>query len=77
MVLVNVIIQGQKVGVMRADDPRQLAQAAWALVHGLAMLLMDGKISEMNAQSVTSLSTAVTQLLLEGIAMPLLGDRMS
>ncbi len=69
MVLVNVIIQGQKVGVMRANDPRQLAQAAWALVHGLAMLLMDGQISEMNAQSVTSLSTAVTQLLLEGIVI--------
>ena len=69
MVLVNAIIRGQKVGVMRADDPRQLAQAAWALVHGLAMLLMDGQISEMNAQSVKSLSTAVTQLLIEGIAI--------
>ncbi len=69
MVLVNAIIRGQQAGVMRADDPRQLALVAWSLVHGLAMLLMDGQIPGMNPQSVMPLSTAVTQLLIEGIAI--------
>ena len=69
MVLVNAIIRGQQAGVMRADDSRQLALVAWSLVHGLAMLLMDGQIPAMNPQSVTPLSTTVTQLLIEGIAI--------
>lgn len=69
MVLVDAIIRGQQAGVMRTGDPKQLALAAWSLVHGLAMLLMDGQISEINPQSVMPLSAAVTQLLIEGIAI--------
>ena len=29
---------------MRADDPLQLARFVWALVHGVAMLLIDGLV---------------------------------
>lgn len=39
MVLVSSIIAGQQVGIIRSKDPQQLAYAAWALVHGLAMLI--------------------------------------
>jgi len=69
-VLVNAIMRAQQLGLMRSDDPKQLALAAWSLVHGLAMLVMDGQIPEFNPESVTSLSTAMTQLLLEGIVIP-------
>lgn len=68
MVIINSIVAGQQAGVMRTEDPQQLAWAAWALVHGLAMLLIDQQISVTDSQSVTSLSSFVTQMLMEGLA---------
>lgn len=69
LVLVNSIIAGQQVGVIRKEDPQQLAWAAWALVHGLAMLLMDNQIAMTDPQAITALSTFITQTLIEGLAM--------
>jgi AcrR family transcriptional regulator len=40
--LVDAIVWLQKEGLMRRDDPLQLARSIWALVHGVAMLLIDG-----------------------------------
>ena len=40
--LVDAILSQQKDGLMRADDSLQLARFVWALVHGVAMLLIDG-----------------------------------
>lgn len=68
MVLVNVIVEGQKAGVVRSGEPRQLAQAAWALVHGLAMLLIDGRLSVTEEQTLNSLSSFITRMLIEGLA---------
>lgn len=69
MVLVNSIIAGQQVGVIRKEHPQQLAWAAWALVHGLAMLLMDNQIAMTDPQAITTLSTFITQTLIKGLAM--------
>ncbi|NJM98235.1 MAG: TetR family transcriptional regulator [Phormidesmis sp. RL_2_1] len=42
--LVEVILAGQALGVMKAGNADELALAPWALVHGLAMLLLDGML---------------------------------
>lgn len=67
MVLVNSIIAGQKAGMIRSEDPKQLATAAWSLVHGLAMLIIDGQIPIKESQAVASLSSFITQTLIEGL----------
>jgi AcrR family transcriptional regulator len=43
-VLVDAIIEQQQAGVVRGDDPRQLALYVWAVVHGVAMLALDGML---------------------------------
>ncbi len=67
MVLVDEIIAGQKAGVIRLDDAKQLGWAAWALVHGLAMLMIDGQIPISENQTVTSLSGFITRVMVEGL----------
>jgi AcrR family transcriptional regulator len=42
--LVGVIAAGQQTGVFVAEPARRLAVAAWALVHGLALLLTGGQL---------------------------------
>jgi AcrR family transcriptional regulator len=43
--LVQAMIDGQAAGVVRVDDPVELALTAWSLTHGLASLLLDGRMS--------------------------------
>lgn len=43
-ILVDIIASGQAEGVFKAGDPAELAVGRWALVHGLAMLLLDGML---------------------------------
>ncbi len=43
-VLVDAIVEQQQAGVARGDDPRQLALYIWAVVHGVAMLALDGML---------------------------------
>ena len=43
-VLVDAIVEQQQGGLIRADDPLQLARYIWAIVHGLAMLAIDGQL---------------------------------
>jgi hypothetical protein len=40
--LVDAIVWLQKEGLMRPDDTVLLARSIWALVHGVAMLIIDG-----------------------------------
>ncbi len=67
MVLVQIVETGQQSGVIRQDDPRQIAWAAWAMTHGFVMLLMDGQIRVSTTQLVATLSNFITQVLVEGI----------
>jgi AcrR family transcriptional regulator len=43
-VLVDALVSQQQTGLVRQDDPRQLAQFVWAVVHGVARLAIDGQL---------------------------------
>lgn len=53
-ILVNVIVAGQAAGVIKPGDSRALAVERWALVHGLAMLLLDGMLLSPSPDLVSS-----------------------
>lgn len=69
MVLVKIIIEGQSAGMVRPGAPKELAWVAWSLVHGLAMLLIDGQLPLSNPLEVTSLANFMTQTLTQGLSM--------
>lgn len=43
-VLVDSLVEQQRAGLVRADDPQVQARMIWALVHGIAMLVIDGQL---------------------------------
>jgi AcrR family transcriptional regulator len=43
-VLVDSLVVQQQQGLVRHDDPQLLARFIWALVHGIAMLAIDGQL---------------------------------
>jgi AcrR family transcriptional regulator len=43
-VLVDSLIEQQRAGLVRDDDPLLLARFIWSLVHGIAMLVIDGQL---------------------------------
>jgi AcrR family transcriptional regulator len=45
-VLVDAIVELQVQGSMRDDSPLELAQYVWAIVHGIAMLAIDGLLRQ-------------------------------
>lgn len=40
--LVRALVAQQQAGLVRNDDPQQLALYVWSVVHGIAMLALDG-----------------------------------
>ena len=40
--LVDAIVSQQQAGLVRPDDPQRLADYIWSIVHGIAMLAIDG-----------------------------------
>lgn len=45
-VLVDAIVEQQKQGAIRRDNPLELAQYIWATVHGMSMLAIDGQLKQ-------------------------------
>ena len=43
--LVDALVEQQQAGLVRKDDPLQLARYIWSLVHGIAMLAIDGQLA--------------------------------
>jgi AcrR family transcriptional regulator len=43
-VLVDSLAEQQRAGLVRRDDPIVLARFIWAIVHGIAMLVIDGQL---------------------------------
>ncbi len=43
-VLTGAIVELQRAGRLRADDPERLARHVWAVSHGVAMLAIDGQL---------------------------------
>jgi AcrR family transcriptional regulator len=68
--LVSAMSEGQRAGHVRDGDPEELAVAAWALVHGLSALLIDGQLRRRvrNDREARMLATRVTKLLQNGLA---------
>ena len=48
-VLVDALVAQQQQGLVRQEDPQQLARYIWAVVHGVAMLAIDGQLRHQNA----------------------------
>jgi len=65
-VLVEAIVAQQQAGHVRRDDPQQLALHVWAVVHGVAMLALDGMLPE--AASPEWLIAFANERLRTGIA---------
>jgi AcrR family transcriptional regulator len=43
-VLIDAVVQLQEAGFVRRDDPLIMARFIWAVVHGVAMLAIDGQL---------------------------------
>jgi AcrR family transcriptional regulator len=68
--LVQAIADCQAAGQVRSGDPVELAVAAWSIVHGLAALLVDGRLKEHVRSTVEAerLAERVTEVLQTGLA---------
>ena len=64
--VVALIATLQASGNLRTDDPEALAYVAWATVHGLASLLVDGQIEQ--PDDIEALARLATRTLLDGLA---------
>jgi AcrR family transcriptional regulator len=52
--LVDALISQQQEGLVRRDDPLQLARFIWAIVHGITMLVIDGRLGpSVNPEQLT------------------------
>lgn len=60
------MLQQQK--LVREGDSHAMALTAWALVHGLVMLALDGQLVGDHAPTPDDLTLAATQLLMFGMA---------
>lgn len=65
--LVDALTSLQRGGSVRRDDPVLLATYVWSLVHGMAMLAIDGKLQE--ADAVERLMPLAFDRLYTGIAV--------
>ncbi len=73
-VLLDAIVACQQAGVVVPGDPLPLALSAWATVHGLAQLLLDGVVgAEIIPRGVladaSQLARIVTQTLAQGLVV--------
>ena len=66
-VLVDALLAQQRLGLVRADDPLQLARFVWSVVHGIAMLAIDGQMPATDAD-VGALTRFAMERLRTGIA---------
>jgi AcrR family transcriptional regulator len=48
-VLVDALLDLQRSELIRRDDPEELARFIWAIVHGISMLAIDGKLKQQDA----------------------------
>jgi hypothetical protein len=54
-VLVESLVELQHAGLVRRDDPLMLARFIWSIVHGIAMLVIDGqlRVSDERGEALT------------------------
>ena len=68
--LVQAITECQAAGQVRAGDPEAFAVAAWSIVHGLAALLVDGKLKDRASTPAEAerLAHTITDCVMLGLA---------
>lgn len=71
----NVLIDGvrrcQEAGELPAGDPLPLAMACWSMVHGLALLVLDGALGPAPSPStLRGLGTEMLRVLMYGLLAP-------
>jgi AcrR family transcriptional regulator len=68
-VLVDALLEQQQQRLIRPDPPQRLAHFIWALVHGIAMLAIDGALP-LQAAEVDALARFAMERMRTGIAEP-------
>jgi AcrR family transcriptional regulator len=76
-VLVSVVREGQQTGRIGAQNERLVTLAAWAQVHGLAMLIASGQVRSEGSERIEhkSLAASVIALLRDGLSVKAMGGR--
>jgi len=69
-ILVDVIISGQTAGLLRAGDAHLLALGRWSMVHGLAMLLLDGMLGDTEATATDLVRSLLQDSLTSVVIAP-------
>lgn len=68
---VESVIRCQQAGLMRPGDPMELAVSSWAVAHGLAQLIIDGRLvpTGFTAQQAEALAASSARDLVRGLAV--------
>ena len=67
-VLLGAVEDCQKAGIVRSGDARTLALTAWATVHGLAWLVVDGQLAIARVPGeVSAVARATVRVLFKGL----------
>jgi AcrR family transcriptional regulator len=61
-VLVDALVEQQESGLVRRDDPLLLARMIWSMVHGIAMLAIDGQLRGHDEQGEALNAYAIDRL---------------
>ena len=67
--LVDALVDLQREGAARRDDPVMLARFVWSVTHGIAMLVIDGQLRDVDA-SGTALNRFAAERIRAAIAPP-------
>jgi AcrR family transcriptional regulator len=65
--LLEIIVECQQQQLIRPDDPQELAQIGWSLVHGLAMLYIDRQFATMGCAPIEELANSAMKSLIGGL----------
>lgn len=66
--LVDALVEQQAQGLVRREDPHMQANFAWAVVHGVAMLAIDGNL-ERRGTDASAVGRYVVERIRSGIAV--------
>jgi Tetracyclin repressor-like, C-terminal domain len=59
---VDALVEQQQAGLVRRDDPLVQARFVWAIVHGIAMLVIDGQLHGTDEQGTALSQYAVGRI---------------
>jgi len=68
--LMDVVVEGQKAGVLRSGNPSELAVIVWSMMHGLAMLWTDCRLEGLAGPfgGIEALAASAGDALVRGLS---------